>query len=109
MGCDDHHPVTGREFADQPQHLLDLNEVQVRGGFVGQYQGRIERDRPRDRHPLLLPAAQIAGRWVIRSSRPTRASSCPAFLCAARRDMPAASNGTITFSIAVRLGTRLNA
>ena len=60
MGRDDHHPVAGGEFADQPQHLLDLDEVQVRGGLVGQYQGRIERDRARDRDPLLLPAAEIA-------------------------------------------------
>ena len=38
VGRDDHHPVTGREFADQPQHLLDLDEVQVRGRLVGEDQ-----------------------------------------------------------------------
>ena len=61
MGRDDHHPVAGGEFADEPQYFLDLDEVQVRGGLVGQHQGRIECDRPRDRDALLLTTAQISG------------------------------------------------
>ena len=59
MGGDDHHPVSRREFADQPQHLFDLNEVQVRGRLVGDDQRRVECDRPRDRDSLLLTAAEI--------------------------------------------------
>ncbi|COX72412.1 Uncharacterised protein [Mycobacterium tuberculosis] len=39
----------------------------------------------------------------------TRASSSSARLRDALRDIPAERNGTITFSTAVRLGTRLNA
>ncbi len=59
VGRHDHHPVAGGEFADEPQYLLDLDEVQVRGRLVGQDQRRIERDRARNRHSLLLTAAEI--------------------------------------------------
>src|SRR5271156_2043221 len=58
-----HHdnPLTRRQLADQPQHLFYLDEVQVRRGFVGQDQRRVQRDRAGDRHPLLLTAAQVTG------------------------------------------------
>ena len=109
VGRDDHHPVAGGEFTDEPQYLLDLDEVQVRGGFVGQYQGRIERDRARDRDSLLLAAAEIARPVRYPLLQADAGSSCPARLWAARRGRPDASSGTMTFSSAVRLGTRLNA
>ena len=70
VGRDDHHPVSRGELADQPQHLLDLDEVEVRGRLVGEDQRRIERDRPRDRDTLLLTAAEITwpvGRPVLQS------------------------------------------
>ena len=67
---DHDNPLTSRQLADQPQHLLDLNEVQVRRGFVGQDQRRVKCDRAGDCHPLLLTAAQVAGRCVIRSQSP---------------------------------------
>ena len=61
VGGDDDEALTGREFADQPQHLLDLNEVQVCGGLVGQDQRRVESDRAGDGDALLLSAAEVAG------------------------------------------------
>ena len=61
VGGDHHDPLAGRELADQAQHLLDLDEVEVRGRFVGEQQRRIERERAGDRDALLLAAAQVAG------------------------------------------------
>ena len=56
----DDEAFAGREFADQPQHLFDLDEVQVRGGLVGQDQRRIKRDRAGDGDALLLPTAEVS-------------------------------------------------
>ena len=52
------------QLAQQPQHLLDLDVVEVRGRLVGEEQRRVERERPRDRDPLLLTARQVAGTVV---------------------------------------------
>lgn len=62
MGRDDDHPVAAGQFADEPQYLLHLNEVQVCGGFVSQYQRRIESYRTCDRHSLLLAPLRSPGR-----------------------------------------------
>ena len=97
------------EFADQSQHLLDLDEVEVRGGLVGQEQRRIQGERPGDRDALLLPPLRSPGRCCIRSGRPTSSSSSSARGEHSRPFMPAASSGTMTFSIAVRLASRLKA
>ena len=61
MGGDHDHPFPGRQFADQPQHFLDLDVVQVCGRLIGDQEGRVEGDGPGDRHPLLLTAAEISG------------------------------------------------
>ena len=61
VGGDDDEAFPGCEFADQPQHLFDLNEVQVRGRLVGQDQRRIEGDRAGDGDALLLSAAEVTG------------------------------------------------
>ena len=63
-----HHTLALRERADQPQHLLHLDEVEVRGRLVRQDQRGFERDCASDRDALLLPAAQIA-RSVFHSLR----------------------------------------
>ena len=63
MGGDDDHAVAGRQTADQPEHLLDLEVVQMCGRFVRQDQRGIERDRARHGYPLLLPAAEIT--WTM--------------------------------------------
>ena len=44
-----------------PQHALDLDVVEVRGGLVGQDQRRIEAERTRDGDTLLLSARHVAG------------------------------------------------
>ena len=61
MGGHDDHAVAGREAADQPEHLLDLEVVEMCGRFVSQDQRGIEGDRARHGYPLLLPAAEITG------------------------------------------------
>ena len=105
-----HDPLAGRELTDQAQHLLDLDEVEVRGRFVGEDQRRIERDRAGDRDALLLSAAQVAGPMghPVLQADLGRAVPRPV-ACDFAREMPAARSGTITFSSAVRLATRLNA
>ena len=60
VGRDHDHPFARGELADEAQHRLDLDEVEVRGRFVGEHQRRIERDRARDGDALLLAAAQVA-------------------------------------------------
>ena len=53
--------LVGRELAHQAEHLFHLDEVEMGGGFVGEQQRRIERERAGDRDPLLLTAAHVAG------------------------------------------------
>jgi hypothetical protein len=47
--------------AQQPQHLAPGGRVQGAGRLVGEQHGRPGDQRPGDRHPLLLPAGQLAG------------------------------------------------
>ena len=60
MGGDHHHAVIG-QFTDEPQHLLDLDEVQVRRRLVGQDQRRIQSDGARHRDALLLSSRHVTG------------------------------------------------
>ena len=61
VGGHHHHPFAGREVADQREHLLDLDVVQVCGRFIGDQQRWVQCDGPGDRNPLLLSAAEITG------------------------------------------------
>ncbi len=49
------------EVAEEAQHALDLDVVEVRGRFVGDDQWRVERDGAGDRHALLLASRQVTG------------------------------------------------
>ena len=60
MGRDDDDAAGGRELAQQPDHAVDLHVVERRGRLVGHDERRIERERAGDRHPLLLPARELA-------------------------------------------------
>ncbi|BBY83983.1 hypothetical protein MPUL_51410 [Mycolicibacterium pulveris] len=64
MGGHHHDPLARRQPSDQLQNFLDLDEIQVGRGFVGQNQRRIQRNRAGDRDPLLLTAAEITGTMV---------------------------------------------
>src|SRR5437764_821526 len=57
----DHHDgaALGVEPAEQRQHVLGGDGVEVAGGLVGQDQGGIGGDGAGDRHPLLLAAGQL--------------------------------------------------
>ena len=119
IGERDHSVVVGGDDDDatgtasprtSPEHALDLDVVEVRGGLVGEDQRRVEAERPRDGDALLLPAGQVTG--VVMHA--LRQADLLEQLGRARRGLrfdgtPAAVIGTITFSIALRLGTRLNA
>ena len=56
VGRHHHHPIAHRQAPDEAEQLLDLDEVEVRGGFVGQDQRRVECQGARHRDPLLLAA-----------------------------------------------------
>ena len=49
------------ELFEQLKHRLTRPPVQVAGGLVRQQQRRVQRQRPGDGHPLLLPAGQLGG------------------------------------------------
>ena len=66
-GHDDDTTGTG-EPAHDPEHGLDLDVVEVRGGLVGEDQRWVEAERPRDGDALLLPAGQVTG-VVMRALR----------------------------------------
>ena len=51
--------------AGEQRHDLDAGaRVEVAGRLVGQHQARLVDQRARDRHPLLLPARELAGMVV---------------------------------------------
>jgi hypothetical protein len=58
---DDDDPAALGERAQQLEHGLDLDVVEVRGRLVRQQQRRVQRERACDRDPLLLPAGQVVG------------------------------------------------
>ncbi|CKR25376.1 Uncharacterised protein [Mycobacterium tuberculosis] len=64
VGCDHDHTLAIGQFADQPQHLLHLDEIQVCGRFVSEDQWRIQRNRACHRDSLLLTSAQITGSMI---------------------------------------------
>ena len=48
-----------RDAADQPHDLAGGLQVKLAGRLVGEQQPRVVRQRPRDRHPLLLATGQL--------------------------------------------------
>ena len=64
MRDDQHRHAVAREIAHDVEHLPDHLRVQRRGRLVEQHQLRVHGERPRDRHPLLLPARQV-GRVLV--------------------------------------------
>jgi len=59
MGHDDHRHAGFRQLPHHVEHLPDELSVQGRGGLVEQHQLRLHRQRPGDRHPLLLAAGEL--------------------------------------------------
>ena len=60
VGHDQHRPPLGGEGAHHPQHLVDELRVERAGRLVEEHHLGVHRQRPRDRHPLLLPAGELA-------------------------------------------------
>ena len=58
VGRDEHRHAAGGELADDVEHLRDELRVERGGDLVEQQQVRLHRERPHDRHPLLLAARQ---------------------------------------------------
>ena len=101
-------PGPGR-LAQEPEHALHLELVEVRGRLVGEEQRRIEAQRARDRDALLLAAGEV-GRAVLQpfAQSPSVSSTSRARARPARPDSPAFHAATATLSSALRLGMRLN-
>src|SRR5690606_29611072 len=57
----DHRHAAQRQFLHHVEHFLDHLRVKCRGRLVEEHDLRLHRQRPRDSHPLLLPARQLAG------------------------------------------------
>ena len=73
----DHHDrgaVDLVELVEQPEHLVAAVGVEVAGRLVGEDDRRPVEQRPGDRHPLPLAAAEHRGGCAARCSSPTLAS-----------------------------------
>ena len=64
-GDDDEVAVVG-ELANELQHAVDLDVVEVRGRLVGEQHRRVVRERAGDRDALLLTAGEV-GRAVVQA------------------------------------------
>jgi len=58
MGHHDHRPAFLGQPLNHPQHLTHQLRVECRGRFVEQHHLRLHRQRPGNRHPLLLAAGE---------------------------------------------------
>jgi len=57
MADEDHaEPVFAAQLAQQDQDLGLNRNVEARNDFIGHDKGRFQRKRPRNTHPLPLPA-----------------------------------------------------
>ena len=109
MGRDDHKSPGGGDRADQPQHALDLDVIQVGGRLVGDDQRWIEGQRRAMATRCCWPPGQlgrpmcnaIAQIDLIEQHLRAGAGLGPV--------NPAIRSGTITLPRADRLGSRLNA
>ncbi len=61
MGGEQHGHAGGLEAPHHVEHLADQFGVERRGDLVEQHHFGVHRERPCDRHPLLLPAGQLVG------------------------------------------------
>jgi hypothetical protein len=57
----DHHGhALARQLGHDVEHFVDHLRIERRGRLVEEHRERIHRERPRDRHPLLLTARQLS-------------------------------------------------
>lgn len=61
VGGHDDRATGARQLPDERQHLADELRVQCAGDLVEQQQPRLIRQRPGDRHPLLLTPDSLSG------------------------------------------------
>ena len=61
VGDDDERGAEPGQLADDVEHLSDQLGVEGGGRLVEQQHLRLQRECPRDRHPLLLATGQLAG------------------------------------------------
>ena len=109
VGHDDHRHALARELAHHVEHLLDQLRVERAGDLVEQHHVRVHRQRPRDRHPLLLAPRQPIGILVHLVREPDALEQLPAALVRLFRGTAKTDRWAIeTFSITRRCGNRLN-
>src|SRR5215468_6104480 len=108
MGRDKHGHALGAEFAHHLQYLLGGLRVECRSGLVEEQGDRPQRQCPRYRDALLLPAGQPGRQFEGLSASPTRASNSTERATASWRSARATrSSGSATFSAAVRCWNKL--
>ena len=110
VGDDDHrHPLAG-QLAHHVEHLLDQLGVERRGDLVEQHHVRVHRERPRDRHPLLLAAREPVRVLVelVGEADPGQQRLAASRAASARRGRGPSPGARQTFSSADLCGKRLN-
>ena len=79
-----------------------------RGRLVADQQAGLMNHGTGNGHALLLPAGQLRGQRIHSVAEPHGFSISMARATAGRFDEPLMTNGTATFSAAVKAGSRLN-
>ena len=75
VGDDDQRAALAGQLPDDLEYLADQFRIQRGGRFVEQDDCRVQRQRPGDRHPLLLATRELARVASTLSATPTLASS----------------------------------
>ena len=90
-----------------PHDCLGVDRVERAGGLVGQQQPPLPDHGAGDRHPLALAAGQLVRIAVGLVGQAQFASAASPAARAFRPGSPSSSSGRLTFSAAVRPGSRL--
>ena len=74
---DDRLPLLAVHLAESLQQFAAVGRVEVAGGLIRQQQGRLMRQCPHDRHPLLLADGHLAGPAVHHMGDPQPLEKLP--------------------------------
>jgi len=70
MGNKDDRAAFGVQLFEQRQNFLAALTIEGAGGLVGENHRRVVHQRPRNRHPLLLPARKFGGTMIGAVAQP---------------------------------------
>ena len=108
VGDDEHRQPVAGQVGHDGEHLGGHARVEGAGRLVEEDRLGLHRQGPRDRHPLLLAAGELAGQGIkpVRQANPVE-QAARAFPAAARASPRTWIGASITFWSAVRWGKRL--